>query len=304
MIDYQSILKSISQDALNLADRGKVASYIPQLAQIDSKKYGIALLDQDGALYMAADAEERFSIQSISKVFALTKAFQLLGDKIWSRVGVEPSGDPFNHLSLLELENGIPRNPLINAGAIVVCDMIISQLDNPKEEFINFVRELSNDHSIDYNKKVARSELQTGFKNFSAAYLMKSYGNLQNDVETVLDLYCHMCAIEMSCVQLVKAFYPFMNQGQCLKGTQHLNAKQVKRVNAIMLTCGFYDEAGEFAFEVGLPGKSGVGGGIVAVLPNKFSVATWSPGLNAKGNSKLGMLTLERLTTETRLSIF
>jgi glutaminase len=217
---------------------------------------------------------------------------------------VEPSGDPFNHLSLLEAENGIPRNPLINPGAIVVADILVTHLKNPKEDFLAFVRELVDDQSIDFDKSVAQSEKTTGYRNYATANLLKSYGNLENDVETVLDFYFHQCSIAMNCEQLTQAFYIFMNRGKCQRDNTFLTLTQVKRINALMLTCGFYDEAGEFAFEVGLPGKSGVGGGITALLPNQFCVATWSPGLNKKGNSKLGMEALERLTTEAEQSIF
>ena len=250
------------------------------------------------------DAFEKFSIQSISKVISLAKAFQLVGTNLLKRVDVEPSGNPFNHLSLLELENGIPRNPFINSGSIVVADILLSNLKNPKEDFLNFVRELTHDDSIEYNEKVAESERITGFNNYAAANLLKSFGNLHNEVEDVLDFYFHQCSIMMDCKQLTNAFFVFANQGKCLKNVQHLTSSQVKRVNAIMLTCGFYDEAGEFAFEVGLPGKSGVGGGIVALLPHCFTIATWSPGLNPQGNSYLGMQALEQFTTKTKLSIF
>ncbi len=202
------------------------------------------------------------------------------------------------------MENGIPRNPLINAGAIVVCDILVSRLENPKSEFLKYVQDIANDPTITYDEKVAKSEKRTGYRNYAAANLIKSFGNLENDVETVLDFYFYSCSLRMCCEQLVKVFYIFMNRGKCLRNNTHLTLTQVKRINAIMLTCGFYDEAGEFAFEVGLPGKSGVGGGIVALLPNKFCVATWAPGLNDKGNSKLGMWALEKLTTETGLSIF
>jgi len=231
-------------------------------------------------------------------------ALGMVGESLWERVNVEPSGDPFNHLSLLEMENGVPRNPLINPGAIVVADILVTQLKDPKNEFLTWVRELANDQSISYNMEVAQSEKLTGFRNYAAANLLKSYGNLRNDVDTVLDFYFHQCALAMNCAQLAKTFYVFINHGKCQKNNVFLNTRQVKRINSLMLTCGFYDEAGEFAFEVGLPGKSGVGGGIVALLPNKFCVATWSPGLNDKGNSKLGMLALESLTTQTELSIF
>ena len=226
------------------------------------------------------------------------------GNTIWDRVNVEPSGDPFNHLSLLESENGIPRNPLINPGAIVIADILVSNLENPKQDFLKFVRELVNDQHIDFDENVARSEKETGFRNYAAANLLKSYGNLENDVETVLDFYFHQCSIAMTCKQLAKVFFVFTNGGRCLRDSVYLNLSQVKRINSLMLTCGFYDEAGEFAFKVGLPGKSGVGGGIVALLPGIFCVAVWSPGLNSKGNSKLGMQALEELTTASGQSIF
>ena len=304
MIDYATIIKSIAEEAKSQKDKGLVASYIPELAKVDKNKFGIALLNSKGELYTSGDAKENFSIQSISKVLSMSMAFKILKNDLWKRVGVEPSGDPFNHLSLLELENGIPRNPLINAGAIVIADILVSKLKNPKEEFLQYIQQIANDPSIAYDKKVALSEKNTGFRNYAAANLMKSFGNLENSVEDVLDFYFHQCSLSMSCEQLVHVFYVFANRGNCLQNNPYLDINQIKRINAIMLTSGFYDEAGEFAFEVGLPGKSGVGGGIVALLPNKFCVATWSPGLNKKGNSKLGMLALEKLTTRTGLSIF
>ncbi|CAM3318640.1 glutaminase [Zobellia roscoffensis] len=304
MIDYQSIIDTIVTHSKEATNRGIVASYIPELANVSSQKFGIYILDANKKSYSSGEALEGFSIQSISKVLTLAFSFGLVGDELWKRVDVEPSGDPFNHLSLLEQENGIPRNPFINAGAIVIADILVSRLKKPKEEFLSFIQELTNDSSIRYNEKVALSEKRTGYKNYAAASLLKSYGNLHNDVESVLDFYFYQCSLEMNCQQLTSAFYIFMNHGKCQRGKIYLTTNQVKRINALMLTCGFYDEAGEFAFEVGLPGKSGVGGGIVALLPNTYCVATWSPGLNAKGNSKLGMAALEELTTKTGHSIF
>ncbi|MBD1260622.1 glutaminase [Maribacter polysiphoniae] len=304
MLNYQEIIETIASDLKGVKDKGTVASYIPELSKIDPNKFGIHLVDAHMNRFSAGDAEELFSIQSISKVLSLAKCFALVGDSIWQRINVEPSGDPFNHLALLEFENGIPRNPLINAGAIVVADILVSNLENPKAQFLDFIRQITNDDSIAFNEKVADSEKKTGYHNIAAANLLKSYGNLKNDVDEVLDFYFHQCAIEMNCRQLANAFYLFMNHGKCQSGKTHLNINQVKRINALMLTCGFYDEAGDFAFEVGLPGKSGVGGGIAAVLPDKFAVVTWSPGLNRKGNSKLGMQALEKLTTKTSQSIF
>ena len=304
MQDFQKVLNGISTAVRKVSDRGTIASYIPELSSADPGKFGMCLLDASGRYYSVGDADEPFSIQSISKVLALAKAFAVLGEAIWERVDVEPSGDPFNDLSLLEQEQGVPRNPLINAGALVICDILVTALEDPKKDMLKYVREVSCIPDINYDPAVAASEKKTGFRNYAAAYLIKSFGNLHNDVEPVLDLYFHLCSIRMSCHQLARAFYPFMNRGRCLEGHVHLEERQVKRMNALMLTCGFYDEAGEFAFEIGMPGKSGVGGGIVALLPGAFTVATWSPGLNPKGNSKLGMQALELLTTETGLSIF
>ncbi|MBE9490903.1 MAG: glutaminase [Bacteroidetes bacterium] len=304
MVDFQATLEDIHHEISMTDYKGKVASYIPELSCIDMNNFGVYLNLINGDNYFVGNAMMPFSIQSISKVLALTKAFKLLGNDIWKRVDVEPSGNPFNHLSLLELENGIPRNPLINSGAIVIADILVSKLKNPKKDFLDYVRNLTNDLTINYNETVAKSEKETGYNNYAAANLLKSFDNLENDVEEVLDFYFHQCSIEMNCAQLSNAFYLLANHGYCMQGIKHLTSSQAKRINAIMLSCGFYDEAGEFAFEVGLPGKSGVGGGIVALLPNKFTIATWSPGLNKKGNTLLGMKALELFTTKTKLSIF
>lgn len=304
MIDFQGIINNIHNNLIKEEVKGVVASYIPELYKQNTNSFGIYLQCINGETYAAGDAYTPFSIQSISKVLALSKAIAFEDNRIWERVDVEPSGNPFNHLSLLELENGIPRNPLINSGALVIADMLVTHLKNPKQDFLNYVRTIANDQTINYNTDVAASEKRTGYGNFAAANLLKSFNNLNNNVEDVLDFYFHQCAIDMSCAQLAKAFYLFANGGKCVNNVQHIPVSQAKRINAIMLTCGFYDEAGEFAFRVGLPGKSGVGGGIVALLPNNFIISTWAPGLNAKGNSLLGMQALEQFTTETKISIF
>jgi len=304
MIEYQTILDEIHNSFILKKNKGTVATYIPELSNVDINNFGIHLNRINGESYSIGNYDTAFSIQSISKVFTLTKVFSLLGNTLWKRVDVEPSGNPFNHLSLLELENGIPRNPLINAGALVIADILVSELKNPKDDFLNFVRNLANDNSIYYDENIAKSEKETGFRNYAAANLLKSFNNLNNSVDEVLDFYFHQCSLKMSCKQLANAFHLFANHGLCQQNKRHATPSQIKRINAIMLTCGFYDEAGDFAFEVGLPGKSGVGGGIVALLPNEFTIATWSPGLNSKGNSLLGMHALEQFTTKTKLSIF
>jgi len=304
MINFQNVINDIHNNLKSSENRGVVASYIPELEKQSAKSFGIFLKPINGENCHVGDWNTPFSIQSISKVLALSKAIVFENNKVWQRVDVEPSGNPFNHLSLLELEKGIPRNPLINAGAIVIADILVTHLKHPKQDFLDYVRNIAGDHTINYNLDVAKSEQNTGFKNFAAAHLLKSFKNLNNDVDTVLDFYFHQCALELNCKQLANAFYLFANAGKCINNKQHLSLIQVKRINAIMLTCGFYDEAGEFAFEVGLPGKSGVGGGIVALLPSNFVIVTWSPGLNAKGNSLLGMQALEQFTTKTKRSIF
>ncbi|WP_147676890.1 glutaminase [Algibacter pacificus] len=304
MPDFQAILETIYQNALQAPDKGTVATYIPELAHISQDNFGIHLRTSDGKSYGVGHFNKPFSIQSISKVLALSKAMSLIGESIWKRIDVEPSGHPFNQLALLEIENGIPRNPFINSGAIVIADILLSNLKHPKSDFLNYVRDLTNDNTIEYNEAVAHSEKMTGFKNYAAANLLKSFKNLENPVDDVLDFYFHQCSLEMTCGQLTKTFSFLANQGTCMLNKTRLSESQVKRINALMLTCGFYDEAGEFAFEVGLPGKSGVGGGIVALLPHHFTIATWAPGLNKKGNSKLGMLALEAFTSQTKLSIF
>jgi glutaminase len=247
----------------------------------------------------------KFSIQSISKVFTLSLAFSLLGEDLWKRVGVEPSGTAFNSLMQLEYEKGIPRNPLINAGALVITDMLVSEFQDPKKEILRYLRQLSGSQNIQFNEAIAESERKTGYRNFALGYFLKSFGNLQNDVDQVLDVYFHQCSVEMTCRELASAMQVFSHHGmEPGTGQRILSMSQTKRLNAVMQTCGFYDEAGEFTFAVGLPGKSGVGGGIAALLPGQYSLAVWSPELNKKGNSVLGMKALELFTTLTGRSVF
>ena len=304
-MDYQKIINEIALELKNFPAEGEVANYIPELAKVNPDKLAFNLRTTKGENFNFGDANERFSIQSISKVFALTQAYIVRGPELWKRVGVEPSGNPFNSLVQLEYENGIPRNPFINAGALVIADILCDIFDNPKEEMLNFVRKLANNDSINYNEEIALSEKETGYKNAAQINLMKSFGNIKNDIDCVLDFYYHICSIEMSVKELSEAFMLYVNHGVLMpSNTRLMTYSKSKRLNALMQTCGFYDEAGQFSFKVGLPGKSGVGGGIVAIHPEKYAVAVWSPRLNKKGNSFLGMKALEMLTTKTNLSIF
>lgn len=304
-MDYNKIFSEIKED-LNLDSKsGKVADYIPELAKVDPDKFGMHLTCLEGESFSMGNADEKFSTQSITKVFTLALAMKHFGRKIWDRIDVEPSGTSFNSLVLLEYEQGIPRNPFINSGALVIADMLVEKLNNPKGEFIEFVREMAGTTDVDYNYAVANSEKEQGYRNRAMANMMKGFGNIKSDVNEVLDFYFHQCSIEMSCQQLANAFLVFANRGSKPGHKEKMITKQhSQRINAIMQTCGFYDEAGEFAFRVGLPGKSGVGGGIVAIYPGEYSVAVWSPKLNKQGNSALGMKTLELLTTKSGMVIF
>lgn len=302
---YQEIIERICHEIQPYAREGKQADYIPALAKVNPDQFGIYLSLMNGEDCMYGDYGTNFSIQSISKVFSLAIALSIKGKELWERIGKEPSGTAFNSLVQLEYEHGIPRNPFINAGAIVLADILLSYLENPARFFIRFVRELCGNEAIDYSPDVAESEIGCCYHNASIAYLLKHHGNLENDVNDVLHLYCMMCSVEMSCKDLSKAFLAFAQSDRPFSHAGvELSVSRVKRINAIMQTCGFYDEAGEFAFLVGLPGKSGVGGGIAAIYPSRYSIAVWSPRLNEKGNSIMGLKALELFTTETSESIF
>lgn len=305
MKNYESIITRIYSQVQMLKPSGQVANYIPEISHIDPSKFGVYLAGLDQQNFGIGDAEERFSIQSIAKVISLTMAFRKVGSKLWKRVGVEPSGTPFNSLVQLEYDRGIPRNPFINAGALVVCDILVTEFENPKAELLELIRLLSGKDDVDFNKSIAVSEKLVGYRNAALINLMKDFGNIKNGIDEVLDFYYCLCSIEMNCHELAHAFLFLANDGvDPGSGRQIVNMSKSKRINAIMQTCGFYDEAGEFSFKVGIPGKSGVGGGIVAVHPESFSIAVWSPALNAKGNSYKGFRFLERFTTETGISIF
>ena len=304
-MDYNNILFKINNSLEKLKKQGEVASYIPELSKVDPNKFGVHITTIDNQHFNIGDSNEKFSIQSIAKVLSLTLAYKVSGEKIWKRLGVEPSGTAFNSLIQLEYNNGIPRNPLINAGAIVICDILVSYFKEPKAEFLNFVREISGNPTLDFCSRIAESEKQTGYKNVALINLMKSFNNIKNDIDVVMDFYYNLCSIEMTCKELSRTFLFLTTDGiDPISNKKIISESKSKRINAIMQLCGFYDEAGEFAFKVGLPGKSGVGGGIVAIHPNKYSIAVWSPRLNKKGNSKKGMKFLEQFTTKTQLSIF
>ncbi len=305
-MDYEKIISGIYEELQPLTGTvGKVADYIPALANVNPRSYGIAVATLDGKVVGVGDYTEQFSIQSISKVFTLAMVIRHTGRSLWNSVGREPSGSPFDSLVQLEHEHGIPRNPFINAGALVVTDRLIELYSRPKEEIIDFVRKLADSDDIYFNKQIARSELEHSSRNTALAYFMKSFGNIHGPVDTLIDVYCNQCSIAMSCAELARSFLFLANHGvNPADSSRILSMSRSKRLSALMLTCGFYDESGDFAFRVGMPGKSGVGGGIVAIIPGRLSIAVWSPGLDTFGNSALGIETLERFTTRLGISIF
>ncbi|MDX7752482.1 glutaminase B [Aeromonas caviae] len=306
MVLSSELLAGILEEVRPLLGQGKVADYIPALAQVPADRLGIAVCTVEGELFTAGDAFEPFSIQSISKALSLTLALTLYQEEeIWARVGKEPSGQPFNSLVQLEFEQGIPRNPFINAGALVVSDLLETRLTAPRQRTLELVRRLCGNPAIMADQVVARSEYQHPARNAAIAYLMKAYGNFENEVDKVLQSYFNACAIRMSCVDLARAFVYLANRGVPLgESTPLLPARTTKQVNALLATCGLYDEAGDFAYRVGMPGKSGVGGGIMALIPGELSICVWSPELNKAGNSLAGTAALELLAERLGRSIF
>lgn len=305
--DLQTVVSEIAHEMRKRTDRGAVATYIPELARVDPQAFGLVVIDNEGRVAVGGDSDVPFSIQSISKVFTLTLALGRIGDRLWQRVGREPSGSPFNSIVQLEFERGRPRNPFINAGAIAVTDAIVSG-HQPREalgDILRFMQFVADDDTIIIDEAVAASEQRTGFRNIALANYMKSFGVLENPVDFTLGVYFHHCAIAMTCRQLATAgrFLAHLGRNPST-GHSVVQPERARRINAIMLTCGHYDGSGEFAYRVGLPGKSGVGGGILAVAPGKASIAVWSPGLDANGNSHLGLRALEMLTQRMGWSIF
>ncbi|MGW5847028.1 glutaminase [Streptomyces sp. NPDC055254] len=302
--DYAELLERVAADIAPLIGSGTPAEYIPALATVDRGRFGMAIADLDGNVFGVGDWRTPFSAQSITKVFALALALAEGGDSLWERVGREPSGNPFNSLVQLEYENGVPRNPFINAGALVVTDRLQTLTGDASSELLEFLRQESGNPGIGFDAEVAASEQEHGDRNAAVAHFMASYGNIDNPVPALLEHYFWQCSIEMSCADLALAGRFLARHGLRADGSRLLTRSGAKQINAVMLTCGTYDAAGEFAYRVGLPGKSGVGGGIVAVVPGLCTLAVWSPGLDARGNSVAGVAALDRFTTLTGLSVF
>lgn len=304
-MNFEKILEDIYIDISRHFGKGNVASYIPELGKVQGRQFGMALCTNDGIEYVIGNSQKPVSIQSISKTYTFALAYKIYGECLWERIGLEPSGTKFNSLVLLEKEKGIPRNPFINAGALVISDLLIEALDNPLESLLDFIHDLSGNPNICIDDRVVQSELEYGNVNYALAYFMKSFGNIKTDVAQLMKLYCSQCAIEMSCVDMARSFRLFSQKGiNPWNNEKVLTPTQTKKVNAVMVTCGLYNGVGDFAYRVGIPAKSGVGGGILGVIPKEMSIAVWSPELDINGNSLIGLKALELFTTRTGKSIF
>lgn len=302
MID--KVLEEALEEGRSVLVEGKVASYIPELARANSSNLGMCMMNRNGDVHEVGDSGIPFTMQSISKTFSLILALKTAGyDKVFSKVGMEPTGDRFDSILQLELKDWHPFNPMINAGAIVTAGCI--DCANPFEEFLNLVRELCDDPRIRLNDKVYESERRTGTRNRSIAYLLKSDNVLDGDPEAVLDVYFRMCSVMVTARDLAHYAMILSNNGiDPATGKQLIDKDTVRIVKTLMMLCGMYDESGEYAVKVGMPSKSGVGGGIVAVAQNGIGLGTFGPMLNKKGNSVGGMRMLEVVSKKLNMHTF
>ncbi len=300
----EDALRRAQEAAAPEVGRGQLATYIPGLASVDPQQFGMAIASCDGEVHVIGDADVPFSVQSISKVFTLALVVAAEGEEIWKRVSREPSGNPFNSFLQLDQEAGRPRNPFINAGALVVTDRLHAMTGDASGTLRDLMRRESGRRDVDSDIEVARSELEAGHRTFAVAHLLASYGNLECSVDEVIGQYVAQCALSMTCRELALAGLFLARDGVLSDGTQLLSPRETKRVNAVMLTCGTYDSAGEFAYRVGVPAKSGVGGGILAVIPDRGVACVWSPALGPSGSSAAGLAALDAFTTYSDWTVF
>ena len=305
--ELERVVRDITEEISATGDWGQATRQIDALADIDTHQFGIAILTRDGDMICGGDADAPFSIQSISKVFSLELVLEAHGDDLWERVGRDPSGDPFNSVIDLERQKGHPRNPFINAGALIVVDMLLETHgpDEAARAVGNFVERHLGSASFTINEAVAKSDDEAGSLNRAMLNIAKHFGNVRNGVDEIMAAYTRQCAIELSCQQLACVGRFLMLEGPDDAANRDIEAsRRSRRILSLMMTTGLYDGAGEFAYRVGLPAKSGIGGGILAIAPNTASIAVWSPGLDESGNSKLGTLALEMLTDRLDWSTF
>jgi len=302
-----NLLKKIINDTKKFTEQGKVATYIPELGKIDKNISGIVVIDINNNIYSAGDKNFKFTIQSMSNAVTLLLALMDYGDKVFEKVGKEPSGDPFNSLKRLTNKNtDKPFNPMINAGAITITSMIKAKNKEERiERIINLFKKMTGNNDININMDVYNSELRTGDKNRSIAYFLKDKKIIEGEVCDVLDTYFKQCSIEVTCFDLANIGATLANDGiSPITKKRIVSSKHATIVKALMFTCGMYDDSGEFALEVGIPAKSGVSGGIFCAVPNKMGIGVIGPSLDKKGNSVVGIELLKKITKEKDLCIF
>ena len=304
----ENILNDIILSNKKYTTAGKVASYIPELKKANGNDLGICIIDKDNNIYRAGDYSKKFTIQSISKTIILAMALMdNEWDYVFSKVGMEPSGDPFNSIMKLETnDTKKPCNPMINAGAIVTTSLIKGKNIQEKEErMLAFFRKLAKNDTLQINQSVYESEKLTGDRNRAMGYLLKNDGVIEGNVEEILDLYFKQCSIEVDVVDLARIGLLFANYGIDIETGERVISENISRmVKTFMVTCGMYDASGEFALKVGIPAKSGVGGGIMASVPRRMGIGVFGPALDKKGNSIGGLKVLEDLSKKLELSIF
>jgi glutaminase len=305
---YGDDLREMVEQVKKYTKAGKVADYIPALSLADPSDVAVAIYDGNETCFSEGNFNQMFTLQSISKVLSLALALMDHGEElVFSKVGMEPTGDPYNSISKLETNiPSKPLNPMINAGALAVSSLIKGASNNEKlDRLLHFVRELSGNQQISYNKEVAKSEFETADLNRALSYFMKQHGVITGDVDELLDFYTKQCAIEMNCDDLAKIGYALANQGKHPNEEYTIIPADIARlVKTFMVTCGMYNASGEFAIRVGIPAKSGVSGGIVGSVPGSIGIGIYGPALDEKGNSIAGMKLLELLSARYHLSIF
>ncbi len=301
----QAVLDDAVEQAKLVIPNGEVATYIPELGKVDPNKLGICIyrLDDDEPI-VSGDADERFTIQSVSKLISLAVALEVFGtDKVFDKVGSEPSGEAFNSLVDLDLNYSRPYNPLINSGALAISSMLLPEVSF--YEMRSVARKLCVDSDIDLNKEVYESELKNCSRNKSIAYLLESKGIIENDVEETLRLYTKMCSLNVTARSLAHFGKILAADGVCAKsGKRLLSSNTVRIIKILMLTCGMYDGSGSFAIKVGIPSKSGVGGGLISVSDKRAGIGVFGPALDSKGNSIAGCELLEIIAHKLQMNLF
>lgn len=303
--ELKQTLTRVCEDSKAYIAKGQVADYIPELSKADKDKVGIAVINSMGELYTEGDTKTKFTIQSISKVISLMIAVSERGESdVFKKVGYFGTDAPFNSFSELDL-NSKPLNPMMNAGAILTTSLIKGEGNEPYQKILNMIRYITKNDSIDCNQSVYLSEKETGTRNRGMYYLLRSSGLIESEDEVSLNNYFRQCSIEVDVEDLAKIAYFFAHNCTRFDGDNvYYNPQMSKLINSVMLMSGMYDYSGEYSRKIGMPSKSGVGGGIIATVPGKYGIATFNPALDSHGNSAAGVYIMEELSRELNLSIF